>query len=274
MFKINLKEVKWFIILVGFTYYIYYLISTKKLYLFIHPRMTIYMYFSLIIFSILSLLQIKKIFKVKGGHAKAASTIFLLPLVLVYIVNPQGLDAEIASQKGYSTNSYGVASSPSTTAAPTTSKSDESSTSALQGNLIKPNEQNYSDVVNEIMYNANKYKGKNITLGGFVYKDGTLPKDTFVVGRMLIICCAADAELTGLAVKMDNSTLQNDQWVEVTGTIDVMPNFDKDDTDNKIIPVIKVTNVKPMAKPSNPYIYLKGSTGGSSTGSSTPPPAV
>lgn len=273
MFKINMKELKWFLILVGFAYYIYYLISTKKLYLFIHPRLTIYMYFSLFIFMILSLLQIKKIFKVKGGHAKAASTIFLLPLVLVYIVNPQGLNAEIASQKGYSTNSYGVASNPSTTA-PTTSQTDESINSDLQGNLIKPNEQNYSDVVNEIMYNANKYKGKKITLGGFVYEDGSFPKDTFVIGRMLIICCAADAELTGLAVKMDNSTLQKDQWVEVTGTIDVMPNFDKEDTDDKIIPVIKVTNVKPMTKPSNPYIYLNGSTGGSSTGSSTPPPAV
>lgn len=272
MFKINVKELKWFIILVGFTYYMYYLISTKKLYLFIHPRMTIYMYFSFFIFIILSLLQIKKIFKVKGGHAKAASTIFLLPLVLVYIVNPQGLNAEIASQKGYSTNSYEVVSS--TTAEATDSKSGGSSVSGLKGNLIKPNEQNYSDVVNEIMYNANKYKGKKINLGGFVYKDGTFPKDIFVVGRMLIICCAADAELTGLAVKMDNSTLQNDQWVEITGVIDVMPNFDKDDKDNKTIPVIKVTNVKPMAKPSNPYIYLKGSTEGSSTGISTPPPAV
>lgn len=267
MNEINMKELKWFIILGGFTYYMYYLISTKKLYLFIHPRMTIYIYFSLFIFIILSILQARKIFNVKEGNIKAASTIFLLPLVLVYIVNPQGLNGEIASQKGYSTNSYAVASGTTTTIA---SKSDGSGDSGIQGNIIKPNEQNYSDVVNEIMYNANKYKGKKITLGGFVYKDETFPKDIFVVGRMLIICCAADAELTGLAVKMDNCTLQNDQWVEVTGFIDVMPNFDTEDTDNKIIPVIKVANVKPIAKPSNPYIYIKGSTGGAST----PAPAV
>ncbi|MDF2505728.1 TIGR03943 family protein [Clostridium sp.] len=265
MFKINFKELKWFIILVGFTYYMYYLISTKKLYLFIHPRMTIYIYFSLFIFIILAILQVKKIFKVRGGNVKAASTIFLLPLVLVCIVNPQGLNGDIAAQKGYSTNGYTVESSKSSTTTPAASKLEESSISGLKGNLIKPNEQNYSDVVNEIMYNGKKYKGKNITLGGFVYKDGSFPKDTFVLGRMLIICCAADAELVGLAVKMDNSKLQNDQWVEITGVIDVMPNFDKNDTDNKTIPVIKVTKVKPMTKPSNPYIYLKGSTGDSST---------
>ncbi len=215
--------------------------------------MTIYMYFSLFIFIILSLLQVKKIFKGNGSHVKGASTIFLLPLVLVYIVNPQGLNGEIVSQKGYSNDSYAATSS--------ASNSNGSGASGFQGNLIKPNEKNYSDVVNEIKYNANKYKGKKITIGGFVYKDETFPKDTFVVGRMIIICCAADAELTGLVIKIDHSTLQNDQWVEVTGIIDVNPNFDKDDPINKTIPVIKVTNVKPIAKPSNPYIYLKGSGG-------------
>lgn len=255
MARVNIKELKWFIVLIGFTYWLYYLITTKKLYLFIHPRMTVYMYFSLFIFIILSLLQVKKIFKFKENQGKAVSTIFLLPLILVYIVNPQGINGEIASQKGYFTEGYSVSS---------TSTSTEDDTKSL----IKPNDQNYSDVVNDIMYNANKYKGKKITISGFVYKDGTLPKDTFIVGRMLIICCAADAELTGLAVKMDNSTLQSDQWIEVTGVINVIPNFDKEDTDNKVIPIINVTNVKKVAKPSNPYIYLKGQNGG------TPAPAV
>ncbi|WP_026883678.1 TIGR03943 family putative permease subunit [Clostridium akagii] len=251
MIRINVKELKWFLILVGFTYYIFYLISTKKLYLFIHPRMTIYMDFSLFILIILSLLQVKKIFKVEGSHVKRASTIFLLPLLLVYIVNPQGLNGIIISQKGYSTDSYAVTT--------TASKSEESVTSASQGNLIKLTEKNYYDIVNNIKYNTNKYKWKKITIGGFIYKDETFPKDTFVVGRLIIICCAADAELTGIVFQMNNSTLQNDQWVEVTGIIDVIPNFDKDDPVNKTIPVIKVTSVNPIAKPSNPYIYMKGS---------------
>jgi putative membrane protein len=248
--RINRKELKWFIILIGFTYYIFYLISTKKLYLFIHPRMTIYMDLSLFIFIILSLLQVKKIFKAQDSNVKGASTIFLVPLVLVYIVNPQGLNGTIVSQKGYSTDSIAV----------TTTASNHNARGS-QGNLIKPNEKNYYDVINDIKYNANKYKGKKITIGGFVYKDETFPKDTFVVGRLIIICCAADAELTGLVVKMNNSTLQNDQWVEATGSIDVIPNFDKDDPINKTIPVINVTNVKTIAKPSNPYIYMKGSGG-------------
>ncbi|AJA46644.1 TIGR03943 family protein [Clostridium pasteurianum DSM 525 = ATCC 6013] len=264
MFKINIKELKWFIILFGFSYCLYYLISSKKIYLFIHPRLTIYMYFSLFIFIILTLLQIKKIFKVKNENMKAASSIFLLPLILIYLVNPQGINAQMVSQKGFSTNASltGNLEANKTSAVKTKANADvdlQVSDDTMQGGNININEQNYSDVVNEITYNMNKYKGRTIKINGFVYTDNTFPKNTFVIGRMLIICCAADAEMVGLAFKMDKPVIQKDQWVEITGVLDTMANFDKEDTDNRTIPFIKVTAVKPIQKPSNPYVYLKAS---------------
>lgn len=262
MFKVNIKELKWFIILIGFAYCLFYLISSKKIYLFIHPRLTIYMYFSLFIFIILAFLQIKKIFRVRGGNVKAASSVFLLPLILIYLVNPQGINAQMVSQKGFSTNTFLSDSERSSKTLNdnikvSNNKNIQSESSTIQGGTINPNEDNYSDIVNDIMYNANRYKGRNIKISGFVYNDSTFPSNTFVVGRMLIICCAADAEMVGLAFKMDKPSVQKDQWVEITGIIDVMPNFDKDDTDNKTIPYIKVSNVKSIEKPANPYIYLK-----------------
>ncbi|KHD34142.1 hypothetical protein NL50_17915 [Clostridium acetobutylicum] len=238
------NEFKWFIILLGFTYYMYYLISSKKLYLFIHPKMTAYIIFAFVIFFILIIFQLKKLFTKKNHSSlKAASSIFFVPLILAYIINPQGLNSNIAEKKGIT-----ELSSIESTSGASKSKSD----------YIKLNDENFSDMTTEITNNIIKYKGKNIELSGFIYKDTSFPKNHFVIARMLIVCCAADAEVIGLTCYTDTFTdLKENDWVTIKGTISSMKNFDKEDTSQNIIPVINVKSVHSIQKPSNPYIYLK-----------------
>lgn len=236
------NEFKWFIILLGFTYYMYYLISTKKLYLFIHPKMTCYIIFAFIILAILCIFQIHNIFKNKHSiSSKSVSSIFLIPLILAFLINPQGLSSDITQKKGL-----------------TTSPSFTTNANVKKGKgIIKLNDNNFSDTINEIENNINKYKNRKIEISGFVYKDTNFPKDCFVTARMLIICCAADAEVTGIACNKVNNNLKNNEWVKVTGIIKSMKNFDKEDTTQAVIPVIEVQNIKSIPKPNNPYIYLK-----------------
>lgn len=239
------RRCKWFVILIGFCFYMYYLISSKKLSLFIHPKMIKYVVFAALVLGILAVLElIKIIFDKSKKYNSRVSSVFLIPLILAYIVNPQGLDSGIASKKGVVTNKYSFSSSSAIT------HGDDG--------VIKFTDANFSDMTNDISYNINKYKGKKVNISGFIYRDKSFPKDHFVVARMLIICCAADAEVTGLVCSLNNSSnLKDNAWVSITGTIDSMNNFDRDYSDEKIIPVIKIDSVKTIAKPSNPYIYLK-----------------
>lgn len=237
-----INKFKWFIFLIGFSYYMYYLISSKKLYLFIHPKMTNYIIFSMVVLFVLSLLELKKILFTKK-HTTSVSIIFFVPLILAYIINPQGLNSNIAASKGITSNIYST---------------EKDVTSNKISNLITLTDSNFSDMTNEISYNLNKYKGKEITISGFVYKDEHFPKNTFAISRMLIVCCAADAEITGLACRIKgNVDLKNNEWISVTGTINSVENFDKNYSDQKIIPIIDVTSEKNISRPKNPYIYLK-----------------
>lgn len=240
-----IKKFKWFMFLLGFAYYMYYLILSKKLYLFIHPKMTNYIIFSMVVLFLLSILEFKKILFDKK-HITSVSIIFFVPLILAYIINPQGLNSNIASNKGVTSNIY--------------SNQADLEKMAVNKNLIRFNNDNFSDMTNEISYNLNKYKGKKITLSGFVYRDEHFSKNTFVTARMLIICCAADAEVTGLACRVkNNASPKNNEWISITGTINSIENFDKDYSDQKTIPIIDVESIKRINKPSSPYIYLKKS---------------
>lgn len=230
----------WFIVLVSFSYYLYYLLWTKSLYKFIHPRMTIYIIFALVVLIALSILQLIKVLR-KSHDLCKPSIVFVLPIALFYAVNPQGLNSDIVSTKGISTTAYHTVSHASNLV-----------------NTINITASNFNDKIDELTYNASKYKGKQITVSGFIYRNSNFPKDTFDVARMIIVCCAADAEINGIACHLTSSfDFKDDQWVSIKGTLATIKNFVPNDIDSNILPIINVTSIKTISKPINPYIYLK-----------------
>jgi len=114
---------------------------------------------------------------------------------------------------------------------------------------------NFTHITDDIMYiNTNKYIGQKISITGFVYKDATTSKNEFVVSRLMILCCAADAEITGLLCEFANaSSFNTDQWVTVTGTIGKKSHLYSGETQE--IPFIEVEKVELTKKPAIPYIY-------------------
>ena len=65
-----------------------------------------------------------------------------------------------------------------------------------------------------------KYDGKTVKFKGIVVTD-KLPKDTFLAGRHVMTCCAADISYHGLACKLKSGSgmLKTRDWIIVTGTI-------------------------------------------------------
>ncbi|MEX2443886.1 MAG: TIGR03943 family protein [Alkalispirochaeta sp.] len=85
----------------------------------------------------------------------------------------------------------------------------------------------FSRRVNLIWDDPGRFAGEEVRLTGFVYRRPDWPIDTFVVARLSIWCCAADAAVVGLLARADRAaTAPSDgQWVELSGTLGVRDEF-------------------------------------------------
>ncbi|OBR90118.1 putative two-component membrane permease complex subunit [Clostridium ragsdalei P11] len=250
--KLNKSEFKWFVILICFTYYVYNLLSSGKIYLYLNPKMIKYVRFSFIIFLILTIFQLRRLFiPTQINKRKVYFCVFLVPLFLGIYINPQGLNDELISKKGEVVMKNSISKKISTSQ--TQSKSIQKDTP--KDNILVVDGKNFTHIADDICYNnPSKYKGKDIVITGFVFRDGTNSKDKFLIARLMMVCCAADTEVTGLVCDWNKaSTLKNNKWIKITGKIDVETeniNGEKSST-----PVIRVEGVDPAQKPQNQYIY-------------------
>lgn len=84
---------------------------------------------------------------------------------------------------------------------------------------------------------------QDVVLTGFV---GQQLPDGFVLARLVITCCAADAR--PVVVHVHTSTHPAvDQWVQITGRYAGL------DAANRDVPIVAAIEVNPIPSPSNPY---------------------
>ena len=98
---------------------------------------------------------------------------------------------------------------------------------------------------------AGTLDGRVITITGFTLKESS----TVDLGRVVIICCAADAQLarihlTGPAARAA-SAFPEDTWLQVEGTISPRP----EDADGRYVPSLVVRSVGRIDPPTNTYAY-------------------
>ncbi|WP_348731684.1 TIGR03943 family protein [uncultured Mycolicibacterium sp.] len=98
---------------------------------------------------------------------------------------------------------------------------------------------------------ANTLDGRLITVSGFTMKNG----DKVQLGRVVILCCAADAQLARLDLAgpaADTAaSLPDGTWVRVEGT---MPPG-QGDASMRSTPTMQVSAVQEIEPPENPYSY-------------------
>jgi putative membrane protein len=262
MKRFNLDEFLWFIILLAFTVYFYYLLSTGKISMFISPRLTKYIIFALIGFGILTLYQYTKIFTIRSRRPLNKSYILLfVTLIIGYIAAQNGLNSSIVEKKGVD-----LAVVTDKKEVTTLDKSTNNAVKNMQlqseeeliddGGTIEFTNDNYSRQLVKIEDNFEKYKGRKVIITGFVYKENNFKSDEFVAARLFMSCCAADSQVIGLMSKWEKATtLDKDEWVKIGGTIDSTKYKDSQTGKEMNIPLIKVDKVEKIQKPDNPFIY-------------------
>jgi putative membrane protein len=93
-------------------------------------------------------------------------------------------------------------------------------------------------------------RGKPVDVIGFVYRAPNQPVGEFYVVRYVLSCCVADRSGVSLPVRWNGAAaLHDDQWVRVTGSIELLPGASQPEF---MIANAQVTQVEP---PKEPYLY-------------------
>ncbi|WP_258535671.1 TIGR03943 family putative permease subunit [Bacillus sp. 03113] len=279
------------IILAGFTLLLFKLLLTYQIIFFIAPKMIPFIYFSFIVLFSLSVLLILRGTSKKNGstclcqgeHAISKSftknmfiySLFIIPIISGFLFSNNVLGSTVAMKRQINYGSQvSIAVSQQKVAEknPTSYKdsiNNQASSfdlpepltkeeySSLEKKILKTNHIKFSDsmyvpLMNLIGENLSQVVGKTITITGFVYKEPALPQDQFVIARFGVVCCIADATVYGMITKGNDIKLLNDEWIQVTGTIE------KTTMEGADVPMIESQNITKIKEPSNPYVYDAG----------------
>lgn len=239
MKKVNLNEVVWLGILMGYGSSIYYLFTSGKINSYIHPKMQGYVFGAMIVFGVLAIIQVGQIWNTKRStEIKWGNFMFIIPLFLGVIFDPSTLGAKAILNKGV----------------------------ILEGNVA--NEKELQHVHNTLdgeqfkiaLMNlqkelANK-EGEEIELSGFVYKNSKMNESEFAIARLVMSCCAADSFIQGIRCEWEEAVaLQDNEWIKIKATVKSIPYYDKDKREVMQIPLLQVKSLEVIAVPDHPYVY-------------------
>jgi putative membrane protein len=256
------------------------IISTDKTTLYVHPKMIKYVKFALYFFIVLTIFQGKKIFSInKNKKLKIGYIMFLIPLTLGILLKSEGLSAYNVINKGFSLTSQlkiNTLKHKHTTLDDGTeicehNDNEEShsiyddyvllnepldSVALVKGEVIEMASENFINTYENIYGNPYDYVGRNINMKGFVYNQNGLNQNEFILSRILVSCCSADAQLVGLLCDYsEENVLTEGTWVNVEGTLGQYEYKDVKSGETNVIPIIKIDKIEQIEVENNEYIY-------------------
>jgi len=117
---------------------------------------------------------------------------------------------------------------------------------------LSPTERTVLDWIRLFSFSENvqQFVGQPVDVTGFVFSDGRLTANQFMVGRFTITCCVADATALGMIVEYPQAAvLKEHNWVRVQGKIDLI------ERDERLFPVILAESVEAVPQPEQPYLF-------------------
>ena len=90
----------------------------------------------------------------------------------------------------------------------------------INADVIDIKDEDFAIFYRDMSEEFGKYNGKKIRFKGIVALDGSLPKDSFAVGRHIMTCCADDIAYRGVVAKGTcKMKLKTRDWVIVEGIL-------------------------------------------------------
>lgn len=263
MKKINLDIIFKLIILIGFSAFFIDMIIEGEVIKYVHPRLIPVIIFGIISMLIILFFMFNLLYTPRKNKFKLENyIIFLVPLFMIFLSKTtyKSTDTNLSlsnTSNNYSNNSSDYSDSNSTDDYTTITfyTGDDNTLKNkldISNDVININSKNLFVSLNEITSNIEMYENKEINIDGFVYKDNrlNLPSNQFVIGRYMMVCCAADMQITGLQCQYsDISSYDNNTYVKITGKLT------KTISNNEEVPLIIVESIINDDSPDKSYVY-------------------
>ncbi len=170
------------------------------------------------------------------GGSRWALVIIAIPLLLGFLIPSKPLDANVIQSRGIANDALFTSSS--------RSEGLELSAPADQRNIL--------DWVRAFNYSEdpNEFAGQTADVIGFVYHDPRLPDHQFLVGRLTVTCCVADAFAIGMVVDWPQAAeMADNAWVHVRGEVQTVQ------VEGRTLPLIIADSIKDTDSPAQPYLF-------------------
>ena len=92
----------------------------------------------------------------------------------------------------------------------------------MEAPIIEIDDRDYAYFYRELCENTNSFNNKVVSFTAIAGQDKTLKNNTYVVGRHIMQCCAADIQFYGMVCFSDDKmTMETNNWYRITGKIDI-----------------------------------------------------
>lgn len=113
---------------------------------------------------------------------------------------------------------------------------------------------NYTNILKSVYENLDTYVGQKICFSGYVYRNLDFSENQFVLARDMLVEGSTKTLIVGfLCSHKDASSYTDNSWVKITGEI-TKGNYHGE------IPIIKVTKIEKVDKPTDEYAYPPDAT--------------
>ncbi|MGN1298924.1 MAG: hypothetical protein ACI4UE_02955 [Candidatus Scatovivens sp.] len=111
------------------------------------------------------------------------------------------------------------------------------------------NSKNYTNVLKEVHDDLDTYIGQKISFTGYVYRVMDIKEDEFILARNMVINSNNQTLVVGFLCQYDDAkSLQDNAWVNITGTIEKGSYYGE-------IPCIKIEKLEIVNKPEDDLVY-------------------
>ncbi|RII33056.1 TIGR03943 family protein [Clostridium chromiireducens] len=264
MKKLNLDIIVKTSILLSLSIFYFRIILTNEIVLYVHPRIIPFAVFGMISMLVIALFLLGGIFNTKKKKLKFKNYIvFIIPLIMIFFMQTINTNSSANASDINSNSSLNSSANPTLNANSSSSfdiysgKSESDDQGKIdkkeldiKNGIIEVTLNNFVFSLDEILSNPNKYMGKEIEISGFVYRDKALNENEFIIGRFMMVCCAADMQIAGIVCDNNNlQTYDNNTWIKVKGKIQ------KTSIEGDVEPIIVLEHIEKDSNPDTSYVY-------------------
>lgn len=253
---LNLRKQFRRLIILSYALIMMYVVFSGLISKFVHPRMIPYIVTCGIILLIFFVIDIFNKKAVINDKFNKSDIIYIFPLILMLFINNGDLSANAISNKGINigkSSIENIQSNDFNNALKIAAQMDkaEAANKVVEVKNIEVNNKNYIETLMNMSDTLDSFVGSEISIDGFIFRDKTMKSNEFVIGRLAITCCTADAQLIGYLCKYDGdcSTIIDHNWYNVKAKIETIVQ------DGVLLPYFNIEKIIEIDKPTDEYIY-------------------